>query len=83
MRRFIVVFALLLAAVLLSTPAPAQQTQDIISTAIGGGPNDILALDADINQPLEVAVDCIEPGLRQADGLRGGGGEVSGHAELR
>jgi|HubBroStandDraft_2_1064218.scaffolds.fasta_scaffold00529_9 hypothetical protein len=57
MRRFIVVFALLLAAVLLSTPAPAQQTQDIISTAIGGGPNDILALDADINQPLEVAVD--------------------------
>jgi hypothetical protein len=57
MRRFVEAFTLLLLALLLSTSALAQQTQDIISTAIGGGPNDITALDANINQPVEVAVD--------------------------
>lgn len=57
MRRFIAAFALLLTALLLSISALAQQTQDIISTAIGGGPNDITALDANTNQPTGVAVD--------------------------
>jgi trimeric autotransporter adhesin len=57
MRRFIGVFALLLVALLLSTSALAQQTQDIISTAIGGGPNDISAVDADLYTPTGVAVD--------------------------
>jgi sugar lactone lactonase YvrE len=57
MRRFIVVFALLLIALLLSTSALAQQTQDIISTAIGGGPNDIPATDANLYTPTGVAVD--------------------------
>ena len=57
MRRFIGVFAVLLAALLLSVSALAQQTQDIISTAIGGGPNDITAVDANLYTPDAVAVD--------------------------
>jgi trimeric autotransporter adhesin len=55
MRRFIKFFVLLLAALLLSISALAQQ--DIISTVIGGGPNDIPAIDANLNQPDAVAVD--------------------------
>jgi hypothetical protein len=55
MRRFIGVFALLLAAMVLSISALAQQ--DIISTAIGGGPNDVPALDANLYSPVGVAVD--------------------------
>jgi hypothetical protein len=55
MRRFIAALALLLTAMLLSTSALAQQ--DIISTAIGGGPNDIAAVDADLYIPTGIAVD--------------------------
>jgi len=55
MRRFIEIFALVLAALLLCLPALAQQ--DIISTVIGGGPNDYPATDANLNQPDAVAVD--------------------------
>ncbi|HEX8814910.1 MAG TPA: choice-of-anchor D domain-containing protein [Terriglobales bacterium] len=55
MRRFIGIFALLLTAMLLSTSALAQQ--DIITTSIGGGPNDVPAVDADIYTPTGIAVD--------------------------
>ena len=55
MRRFIGIFALLLTTLLLSVSALAQQ--DIISTAIGGGPNDVPALDANLYTPTGVAVD--------------------------
>jgi hypothetical protein len=55
MRRFIQIFALLLTALLLSVTALAQQ--DIISTVIGGGPNDVPALDANLYSPVGVAVD--------------------------
>ena len=54
MRRFSISAALLLAALLVSLPAVSQ---DIISTAIGGGPNDIPATDANLYYPLGVAVD--------------------------
>ena len=54
MRRLTIVAALMLAALLVSLPASAQ---DIISTAIGGGPNGIPALDANVYNPLGVAVD--------------------------
>jgi len=57
MRRFVGIFVLLLTALLLSTSALAQQTQDIISTAIGGGPNELPALDANLYTPTGVAVD--------------------------
>ena len=33
----------------------AQQT--VISTLVGGGPNDIPALQSDLNNPIEVALD--------------------------
>ena len=36
---------------------PAWAQQDVITTAIGGGPNDIPALQADINGPVGVALD--------------------------
>jgi sugar lactone lactonase YvrE len=55
MRRFIEFFVFLLTALLLSFPALAQQ--DIMTTVIGGGPSDIPALDANLNQPDAVAVD--------------------------
>jgi len=55
MRRFTIFSALLLAAVLVSLPALAQQ--DVITTAIGGGPNGIPATDANLNNPQGVAVD--------------------------
>ena len=54
MRRFMISNALLLAALLVSLPALSQ---DIITTAIGGGPNGIPALDANLYQPYGVAVD--------------------------
>jgi len=47
---------LLIFAVLALTLAAAAQ-QNVISTAIGGGPNNIPALDADINGPESVAFD--------------------------
>jgi sugar lactone lactonase YvrE len=55
MRHFIGVFAILLAALLLSVSALAQQ--DIISTAIGGGPSDVPATDANLYTPTGIAVD--------------------------
>lgn len=54
MRRFTMFAFLLLAALLVSLPALAQ---DIITTAIGGGPNGIPALDANLYNPYGVAVD--------------------------
>ena len=54
MRRFPMFAFLLLAALLVSLPALAQ---DIITTAIGGGPNGIPALDANLYNPYGVAVD--------------------------
>jgi hypothetical protein len=45
----------LLAAMLLSIFAMAQQ--DVISTIIGGGPNDMPAVDANLNSPDNVAFD--------------------------
>jgi len=54
MRRFTIFSAVLLAALLVSMPA---WPQDVITTAIGGGPNDIPALDANLYNPYGVAVD--------------------------
>ena len=54
MRRFTMFAFLLLAALLVSLPALAQ---DVITTAIGGGPNGIPALDANLYNPYGVAVD--------------------------
>jgi hypothetical protein len=54
-RNTATILALLLAASLLGLPALAQQ--NIIARAIGGGPNDMPATDADINDPTQVAVD--------------------------
>jgi sugar lactone lactonase YvrE len=53
MRRFTIFSALFLAAVV-SLPALGQ---DVITTAIGGGPNGIPALDANLYNPQGVAVD--------------------------
>ena len=53
MRRFVLLVAVAVAA-LLSLPGLAQ---DIITTAIGGGPNNIPALDANLYTPYGVAVD--------------------------
>jgi hypothetical protein len=53
MRRCTTVF-LLLAALLVTLPVLAQ---DVITTAIGGGPNGIPALDANLYNPYGVAVD--------------------------
>ena len=55
MRRFTTRLVLLLAAALVSFPAFAQQ--DIVSTAIGGGPNDIPAIDSNLYNPASVATD--------------------------
>ena len=54
MRRFTTCAFLLLAALLVSFPALAQ---DIITTAIGGGPNGIPAIDANLYNPYGVSVD--------------------------
>ena len=54
MRRFSISAALLMTALLVSFPALSQ---DIISTAIGGGPNAIPATDANLYYPAGVAVD--------------------------
>src|SRR5580658_1296454 len=55
MRRFTILTAFLAAISRFALPALAQQ--DIISTAIGGGPNDIPALQADLYGPVPIAVD--------------------------
>jgi hypothetical protein len=55
MRRFTIFSAVMLATVLVSLPALAQQ--DIITTVIGGGPNGVPALDANLYNPQGVAVD--------------------------
>jgi sugar lactone lactonase YvrE len=55
MRRLTIFSTLVLAALLVSLPALAQQ--DFITTAIGGGPNGIPALDANLYNPEGVAVD--------------------------
>jgi len=54
MRRLVSLFALPLAGGLFLLPAFAQQ--DVISTAIGGGPNDIPALQSDLSNPTAVAL---------------------------
>src|SRR3984957_13543773 len=54
MRRLTIFAALLVAALMVSLPAPAQ---DVITTLIGGGPNNIPALDANLYYPTGVAVD--------------------------
>jgi sugar lactone lactonase YvrE len=54
MRRFKIIAFLALTALLVSFPA---QAQDVITTIIGGGPNGIPALDADLYNPYGVAVD--------------------------
>ena len=55
MRRFTLRLVLLLSAMMLSLTALAQQ--DVITTAVGGGPNDIPALDSNLYNPVSVAVD--------------------------
>jgi len=55
MRRFTKISLLLLTALLLAMPLLAQQ--DVISTKIGGGPDNMPALDANLNLPSEVATD--------------------------
>lgn len=55
MRHLVTNLSTLFTAVLLNTPASAQQ--DVISTLIGGGPNGIPALQSDIYQPKTVAID--------------------------
>lgn len=54
MRRFVIFVTTLLTVVLVSFPALSQ---DVISTAIGGGPNNIPAIDANLYNPYGVAVD--------------------------
>lgn len=54
MRRFTTFAAVLLTLLLVSLPALSQ---DVITTAIGGGPNGIPALDANLYNPYGVAVD--------------------------
>ena len=55
MRRFSRIAFCLFTALLLASFATAQQ--DVITTAIGGGPNQIPAIDADIYLPISVAFD--------------------------
>jgi len=55
MRRFRSHFIFLSIFALSCLPAMAQQ--DVISTLIGGGPNDITALQSDLNTPIVVALD--------------------------
>src|SRR5450432_3987290 len=56
MRPTLTCLALLLASHLTGGPAHAQQ-QDVITTFIGGGPNDVPARDADLVSPESVALD--------------------------
>jgi len=55
MRHTKTTLALLVTLPLLALSAMAQQ--NVITTAIGGGPNDTPAIDADINDPVSVTVD--------------------------
>ena len=54
MRRATTLLVLLLTALVLTLPVSAQ---DVISTVIGGGPSDMPALDANLSNPVAVAVD--------------------------
>jgi len=54
MRRFTISAVVLLTVLLVSYPALSQ---DVITTAIGGGPNGIPAVDANLYNPYGVAVD--------------------------
>jgi len=54
MRRILISAVLLLTALLASFPALSQ---DLMTTAIGGGPDGIPAIDADLYNPYGVAVD--------------------------
>jgi sugar lactone lactonase YvrE len=54
MRRITSLFVFLLTALLFALPAFSQ---DVISTAIGGGPNGMPALDANLNEPAQITVD--------------------------
>ncbi len=54
MRRFVLSLSVLLTLALISLPVLSQ---DVISTAIGGGPNNIPALDANLYNPVGIAVD--------------------------
>ncbi len=55
MTRFRVFAFALLTSVLVIRPATAQQ--DVITTLIGGGPNGVPAIDANVDQPIGVAID--------------------------
>lgn len=55
MRHLALLFVLSTTPLLLVQPAGAQQ--DIITTAIGGGPNGIPAVQADLNDPTSVYLD--------------------------
>src|SRR5207302_7893641 len=55
MRRLSTFLTLLLTALLLSVAALAQQ--DVITTTIGGGPNNMPAIDANLYNPYGMAVD--------------------------
>src|SRR3954452_15417420 len=55
MRRFVNISTLLLTAFLLAGSLMGQQ--NVISTKIGGGPDNMPALDANLNLPTEVAFD--------------------------
>lgn len=57
MRRLIVRAAIILVALSPAALSLPAQAQDVITTMIGGGPNGIPALDADLSQPYGVAVD--------------------------
>src|SRR5215471_7830556 len=54
MRRFTISTFVLLTVLLVSYPALSQ---DVVTTAIGGGPNGIPAIDANLYNPYGVAVD--------------------------
>jgi len=54
MRRCKTLLLFLLTTVLLTLPLSAQ---DVISTVIGGGPSDMPAVDANLNNPVAVALD--------------------------
>jgi sugar lactone lactonase YvrE len=55
MRHRTKILATLLTVLLLALPALAQQ--DVINTAIGGGPSGMPAIDADLSYPVAVSVD--------------------------
>src|ERR1035438_1948290 len=76
MRHTKTILTLLLTFPLPGLPALAQQ--NIITTAIGGGPNDMPAIDADVNQPFELALDSAGNLYIAADGAP----DFAGHRTL-